>query len=109
VRPHVFIGKVKTADGYFILTTDPSRITCDRDVYIKPEEFVYLATIKDDDYLEWHFYDLNFCAKIEHAKFRKVWRMKPFENLANCECNQEAIDCLTNNGYKLPDDIKVLT
>ena len=108
MRPYVFIGKVATCDGPIVLTTDPSRIASDRDVYIKPEEFAYLAIIKTEEFLEWCYYGLSFCAKVEHAKFRRVWRMKPFDNLTSCECNKEAKDCLTNNEYNLPEDTKIL-
>lgn len=108
MQPYVFIGRISANDGPFTLTTDESRITSDRDIYITPDEFVYLGIIKSEEELEWHFYNLDFCDKVDHAKFRRVWRMSPFGKLISVECNKEARDYLLNNRYKLPDDTKLI-
>ena len=110
MEPFVFIGKVATNDGDSIITTDVSKIRCERDIYVTQEELAYLAAIKNEEQLEWHaFYDLIFWDKVDYAKFRRLWQMKPFENLVSCECNKGIRDYLQHHGYKLPVDTRIFS
>jgi hypothetical protein len=108
MEPFVFIGKVATGNGNFIVTTDASKITSDQDIYVTMQELAYLAAIKSEQQLEWHaFYDLIFWDKVDYAKFRRLWQMKPLENLVSCECNKGTRDYLQYHGYKLPADTRI--
>ncbi len=110
MEPYVFIGKVSTGNRTFVLTTDASRIVCEKDICIKPEELAYLAAIKSEEDLKWYvFYSLDFGEKVDYAKFMNLWPIKPLEKLVSCECNGAARDYLQYHGYNLPVDTRTFS
>jgi hypothetical protein len=108
MKPYVFIGVVSTGDGSCIITTDASKIRCERDIHLTQDDLAYLATIKNEQQLEWYnSYELIFQHKVNFEKFRKLWQMKPLENLVSCECDKGTRDYLQYHGYKLPAGTRI--